>query len=54
MALPKRLAMLLDYVRKLKGGAFRCSRRHGASRMQGALSAGMQPIGARCSVGRVG
>ena len=26
MALPKRLAMLLDYVRKLKGGTLRCSR----------------------------
>jgi hypothetical protein len=26
MALPKRLAILTDYVRKLKGGARRCSR----------------------------
>jgi hypothetical protein len=38
MVLPKRLAVLLDYVRKLKDGAFRCSRWHGAPRMQRALS----------------
>ena len=26
MALPKRLAVLVDYVRKLKGGTLRCRR----------------------------